>query len=59
MKLLIQLELSKFKIKRYVLFFMLITIGMCLFTTISLFAIEQDKATNYEEAIKMLSLIHI
>lgn len=29
MKLLIQLELSKFKIKRYVLFFMLITIGEC------------------------------
>ena len=55
MKLLIQLELSKFKIKRYVLFFMLITIGMCLFTTISLFAIEQDKATNYEEAIKMMN----
>ena len=49
MKLLIQLELSKFKIKRYVLFFMLITIGMCLF------AIEQDKATNYEEAIKMMN----
>lgn len=34
---------------------MLITIGMCLFTTISLFAIEQDKATNYEEAIKMMN----
>lgn len=55
MKLLIRLELSKFKIKRYILSFVLITIGMCLFTTISLFAIEQDKATNYEEAIRMMN----
>ena len=53
MQLLIQLELSKFKrAKKYIIFSVLITIGMCLFTTISLFAIEQDKATNYTEAIK-------
>lgn len=28
---------------------------MCLFTTISLFAIEQDRATNYNDAIKMMN----
>ena len=56
MQLLIQLELSKFKrAKKYIIFSVLITIGMCLFTTISLFAIEQDKATNYTEAIKMMN----
>lgn len=56
MQLLIQLELSKFKkAKRYIMASVLITIGMCLFTTISLFAIEQDKATNYVEAIKMMN----
>ena len=41
--------------KKYIIFSVLITIGMCLFTTISLFAIEQDKATNYTEAIKMMN----
>lgn len=56
MQLLIRLELFKFKkVKRYILSSVLITIGMCLFTTISLFAIEQDKATNYSEAIKMMN----
>lgn len=55
MQLLIWLELSKFKMKRYALASALITIGMCLFTTISLFAIEQDKATNYDDAIKMMN----
>ena len=56
MQLLIQLELSKFRsAKKYIIFSVLITIGMCLFTTISLFAIEQDKATNYTEAIKMMN----
>ena len=56
MQLLIQLELTKFKkIKRYILYCVLITIGMCLFTTISLFAIEQDRAANYNDAIKMMN----
>ena len=56
MQLLIWLELSKFKkIKRYMISCVLITIGMCLFTTISLFAIEQDKATNYNDAVKMMN----
>ena len=43
-----------FKIKKYILFSVLILMGICLFTTISLFAIEQDHATNYEDAIKMI-----
>ena len=56
MQLLIGLELFKFKkIKRYLIFCVLITIGMCLFTTISLFAIEQDRAANYNDAIKMMN----
>ncbi|MCI9314353.1 MAG: ABC transporter permease subunit [Lachnospiraceae bacterium] len=56
MQLLIQLELSKLKkIKRYILSCVLITTGMCLFTTISLFAIEQDRATNYNNAVKMMN----
>lgn len=56
MRLLILLELSKCKkIKRYIVSCVLITIGMCLFTTISLFAIEQDRATNYNDAIKMMN----
>ena len=55
MFLLMRLELSKFKIKKYILFSVLILMGICLFTTISLFAIEQDHATNYEDAIKMIN----
>lgn len=55
MFLLMRLELSKFKIKKYILFSFFISIGICLFTTISLFAIEQDHATNFENAIKMIN----
>lgn len=55
MKLLIKLELKKFNLKKYVLAGALITLGMCLFTTISLFAIEQEHATNYTDAIKMMN----
>lgn len=55
MRVLIRLELSKFKIKKYIFASIFITIGICLFTTISLFAIEQDNATDYTEAIKMIN----
>lgn len=55
MGLLIELELSKFKIRKYVLASALITAGICLFTTISLFAMEQDRAADYSEAIRMIN----
>lgn len=55
MFLLMQLELSKFNIKKYILCSIFIMIGICLFTTISLFAIEQDHATNFENSIKMMN----
>lgn len=59
MFLLMQLELSKFKIKKYILCAVFIMIGICLFATISLFAIAQDHATNYENSIKMINAVII
>lgn len=55
MKLLIKLELEKFNLKKYICAAAFIALGMCLFTTISLFAIEQEHATNYMDAIKMMN----
>lgn len=56
MQLLIQLELSKFKITKYIISSILITFGMCLFTTVTLLASEQDKASNYTEVVKMMNV---
>lgn len=50
-----RLELSKFKIKKYIIFSAFIVLGICLFATISLFATEQDHAINYEKSIRMIN----
>lgn len=55
MKLLIKLELEKFNLKKYILGAVFIALGMCLFTTISLFAIKQEHASNFKDAIKMMN----
>lgn len=55
MQLLIQMELSKFKINKYIISSILITFGMCLFTTITLLASEQDNSSNYAEVVKMMN----
>ena len=55
MKLLMQLELSKFKITKYVIVAFFIMIAMCFFTTISLFSLEQVQAENYKKAIWLVT----
>ena len=55
MKLLMQLELEKFKIRKYIIIAFFITVAMCFFTTISLFSLEQVHAKNYTKSIWMIT----
>lgn len=55
MKLLMQLELEKFKIRKYIIIAFFITVAMCFFTTISLFSLEQIHAKNYTKSIWMVT----
>ncbi len=55
MKQLISLELSKFKLRKYLIASVLITIGICVFTMISLFASEQGNAADFTDSIKLVT----
>lgn len=57
MKLLLELELSKIKLRKYILISFFITIGMCYFTTLSLFALDSEGAKNYSKCIWTITAV--